>query len=65
MVGAVIALQIGMFWTQWQNLSRLTAIETRVANLEGGLARVEDQLGQVESRLTGIEGSFETRRSEP
>jgi hypothetical protein len=36
MVGAVIALQIGTFWTQWQNLNPLTAIETRVANLERG-----------------------------
>ena len=36
MVGVVIAMQIGTFWTQWQVVDRLAGIEARVTTLEAG-----------------------------
>ena len=72
MVGGAIALQLGLFWMQWQTLDRLAALEAPAASLETGLARVEDRLVQVESGLTGVDdrltrigGSFGTPRPEP
>ena len=65
MVGAVIAVQLGTFWMQWQTLDRLVALDARVANLETSFAQVEGRLGQVESRLTGVEDRLEMPRSQP
>ena len=36
MVGAVIAMQLGTFWMQWQVVDRLAGIEARLATLESG-----------------------------
>jgi hypothetical protein len=36
MVGVVIAMQLGMFWMQWQVVDRLAGIEARLIVLESG-----------------------------
>jgi len=34
MVGAVIAVQLGTFWMQWQVVDRLAGIEARLASIQ-------------------------------
>jgi hypothetical protein len=36
MVAAVIAVQLGTFWMQWQVVDRLSGIEARLAAIEVG-----------------------------
>ena len=65
MVGAAIAIQIGLFWMQWHSLDRLAALDARMGNLEMRLAQVDDRLGRIGTRLTGVENRINTERSQP
>jgi hypothetical protein len=38
MVGAVIAIQLGMFWMQWQALDRLSGIEAHLSVIEARIS---------------------------
>lgn len=58
MVGALLALTLGMFWMQWQILDRLgalqaglMAVETRLMNVEGRLTILETRLGDSRGPL--------------
>ena len=44
MVGAVIALVLGVFWMQWQLVDRLAAIDGRITNVEDRLTTIESKL---------------------
>lgn len=44
MVGAVIALVLGVFWMQWQMVDRLAGIEGRITNVEDRLTTIENKL---------------------
>lgn len=55
MLGAVMALSLGLFWIQWQILDRLAAVDAHVGNLENRLTMVENLLMSVEEGLTGVE----------
>ena len=36
MVGAVLAMQLGTFWMQWQVVDRLAGVEARLTPIESG-----------------------------
>ncbi len=69
MMGVLIAMVLGVFWMQWQMVSRIAGVESvlttvhgqlghlddRFAGVEGRLSGVESRLGNVESRLTGVD----------
>jgi hypothetical protein len=37
MAGVAIAIQLGIFWLQWQAVDRLSSIEARLSAIESGL----------------------------
>jgi hypothetical protein len=37
MAGVAIAIQLGIFWLQWQAVDRLSSIEARLSAIEPGL----------------------------
>ena len=65
MIGGVIALQLGLFWMQWQTLDQPAAIEARIANLETSLTRVEEQLSDTQSGLTRAEDPLSEPKASP
>jgi hypothetical protein len=44
MIGAVIAVQLGTFWMQWQALDRLSGIEAQLSAIELELALLSERL---------------------
>jgi hypothetical protein len=44
MVGAVIAVQLGTFWMQWQVVDRLAGIDARITAITPSAARIRSSL---------------------
>jgi hypothetical protein len=55
MVGVLVAMVLGLFWTQWQIIGRLASIEEHLKTVELRLTAVEQRLTTVDERLGGME----------
>ena len=57
MVGVLIAIVLGVFWMQWQTITRMGDLQGALGKLESRLAGVGGRLGGIESRLAAPPGN--------